>query len=219
MFLHPEEIFLSYYADDNTLHAIRNKIVSNNFRIIENWSHKNLMVLNAKKCYYMCFRISSENDDFIFDVIKLRNSCKEEILGLTIDNELKFDPHIKSMGKKAARKLEVLNRISSLLGPEKKKLVFNEVIKSYFSCCSLIPMFSSQISNNLINRIHEKSLRTVYNDTISTFQELLQGNRSVSIYQKNIQTLTAEVFKVVNNICPAILKTFFDFSENRCNIR
>ena len=123
------------------------------------------------------------------------------------------------MGKKAARKLEVLNRISSLLGPEKKKLVFNEVIKSYFSCCSLIPMFSSQISNNLINRIHEKSLRTVYNDTISTFQELLQGNRSVSIYQKNIQTLTAEVLKVVNNICSPIMKAFFDFSENRCNIR
>ena len=60
------------------------------------------MVLNAKKCYYMCFEIGSENDDFIFDLIKLRNSCKEEILGLIIDNELKFDPHIKSMGKKAA---------------------------------------------------------------------------------------------------------------------
>ena len=113
----------------------------------------------------------------------------------------------------------MLNRISSLLDPEKKKLVFNEVIKSYFSCCSLIPMFSSQISNNLINRIHEKSLRTVYNDTISTFQELLQRNRGVSIYQKNIQTLTAEVLKVVNNICSPIMKTFFDFSENRCNIR
>ena len=61
-------------------------------------------------------------------------------------------------------------------------------------------MFSSRSSKNLINRIHERSLRTVYNDTNSTFHELLQGNISVIIHHKNIQTLTTEVFKVVNNI-------------------
>ena len=80
-------------------------------------------------------------------------------------------------------------------------------------------MFSSQRSNNLINRIHAKSLKKVYNDTSSTFQELLHSNRSVSIYHKNIQTLTTEVFKVVNNICLPIMKTYFDFRENRYNIR
>ena len=123
------------------------------------------------------------------------------------------------MCKKAAQKLGVLNRISSLLDPEKKKLVFNAVTESHFSYCPLIWMFSSRRSNNLINRIHERSLRTVYNDTSSTFQELLQRNRSVTIHHKNIQTLTTEVFKVVNNICPPIMKTFFDFRENRYNIK
>ena len=80
-------------------------------------------------------------------------------------------------------------------------------------------MFSSRRTNNLINRIHERSLRTVCNDISSTFQELLQRNRSVTIHHNNIETLTTEVFKVVNNICPPIMKTFFDFRENRYNIR
>ena len=141
------------------------------------------MVLNAKKCHYMCFGIGSENDDFVFDGIKLPNSCEEKILGVITDNELKFDPHIRYMCKKAAQKLGVLNRISSLLDPEKKKLLFNAVIKSHFSYCPLIWMFSSRRSNNLINRIHERSLRTVY-DTSSTFQELLLRNRSVIIHNK-----------------------------------
>ena len=69
----------------------------------------------------MCFGISSENDDFIFDGIKLPNSCEQKILGVIIENELKFDPDIRSMCKKAGQKLEVLNRISSFLNPEKKK--------------------------------------------------------------------------------------------------
>ena len=70
------------------------------------------MVLNANKCHYICFEIGSKNGDFIFDGIKLPNSCDEKILGIIIDNELKFDPH-RSMCKKAAQKLGALNRISS----------------------------------------------------------------------------------------------------------
>ena len=100
---------------------------------------------------------------------------------------------------------------------KRNKLVFNAVIKSHFSYCPLIWMYSSQRSNNLINRIPERSPKTLYNDKSSKFQELLQRNGSVSIHHKNIQTLTMEVFKVVNNICPPIMKTFFDFRENRYN--
>ena len=134
LFLYPQETFLSNYADDKTLYSIGNtiegvkKALSNDFRIIQNWFHENLMVLNVKKCHYMCFRTSSENDDFTLDGIKLPNSCEEKILGVIIDNELKFDPHIRSMCKKTAQTLGVLHRISSLLDPEKKRLVFNAVI-------------------------------------------------------------------------------------------
>ena len=87
LFLYPQETFLSNYADDNSLYSIDNtiesvkKALSNDFIIIQNWFHENLMVLNAKKCHYMCFGTSSENDDFILDGIKLPNSCEEKILG------------------------------------------------------------------------------------------------------------------------------------------
>ena len=75
LFLYPQETFLSRYADNNTLYSIGNtiegvkKVLSNDFKIIPSWIHKNLMVLNAKKCHYLCFEASSENDDFILDVL------------------------------------------------------------------------------------------------------------------------------------------------------
>ena len=150
LLLYPQETFLSNYADDNTLHSIGiTKAPSNNFRIIQNWFHENLMVLNARKCHYMCFGTSSEND-FTLDGIKLTNSCEEKILGVIVNNELKFDPHLRSMCKKAAQKLGVLNKISLLSDHEKKRLVFNAVIKSHFNYCPLIWMFSSRRSDNLI---------------------------------------------------------------------
>ena len=123
------------------------------------------------------------------------------------------------MCKNPAQNLGVLNRISSLLDPGKKNLVFNAVKKSQFSYCPLIRMFSSRRSNNLINRIHERSLKTVYNDTGIPFQELGQRVRSAIIHHKNNQTLTTKVFKVMNNICPPIMKIFCDFRENRYSLR
>ena len=44
---------------------------------------------------------------------------------MIIDKELKFETHMRNMFKKAAQKLGVLNRISSFLYLEIKKLVFD----------------------------------------------------------------------------------------------
>ena len=104
LFLYPKETFLSNHADENTLYSIGNtsvkKAISSDFRIIKNWFHEKLMVLNVRKCYYMCSGIGSENDEFLFDEIKLPNSFHEKILGVIIDNELKFNPHIRNCVKK-----------------------------------------------------------------------------------------------------------------------
>ena len=42
--------------------------------------------------------------ELVMKIIKLPNSCEEKILGIIIDNELKFDPHIRNMCKKAVQK-------------------------------------------------------------------------------------------------------------------
>ena len=73
------------------------------------------------------YGIGSENDEFIFDGIKLPNSCEEKVLGVIIENKLKFDPHIRSLRKIAAQKLGMLS-IISLVDPGNKKLVFIAVI-------------------------------------------------------------------------------------------
>ena len=50
--------------------------------------------------------------------------------------------------------------------------------------------------NNKINRLHERCLRIVYSDSMSSFEDLLHKDRSVSVHVKNIKTLAIEMFKV-----------------------
>ena len=58
-------------------------------------------------------------------ILKFENVClensKEVILGITIDNKLTFDSHIKSMCRKAGQKLSALSRISPYLETDKKE--------------------------------------------------------------------------------------------------
>ena len=44
-------------------------------------------------------------------------------------------------------------------------------------------MFHSEALNNKINSIHERALRTTFNDSKSTFEELLNKDNSVSPYE------------------------------------
>ena len=100
-----------------------------------------------------------------------------------------------------------------------KKLIFSGMIKSQFSYCPLIWMFSSRKSNNLINRIHERSIRIVSSDNESNFENLLEKNKEITIHQRNLQILMIEVFKIINGYAPPIMDNFFIFRENTHNLR
>ena len=58
-----------------------------------------------------------------------------------------------------------------------------------FGYCPLVSMFHSRGANNKINHHHQRALRIIYKNSISTFEELLETDGSHSIHQKNIQSL------------------------------
>ena len=47
-------------------------------------------------------------------------------------------------------------------------------------------MFHGTQINNKINKLHERALRVVYNDTITTFEELLLKDKTFTIHHQNI---------------------------------
>ena len=70
-----------------------------------------------------------------------------------------------------------------------------------------------------INNIHERALRLVYNDNISTFSELLTKDGSFCIHHRNIQKLAIEMYKIKNNMSPPLMKDIFIQKENTYNLR
>ena len=91
----------------------------------------------------------------------------------------------------------------------KKKILMNSFFNSQFSYCPLIWMFHSRIMNNKINRLHERCMRLIYGDKTSSFEELLDQDKSVSIHTRNLQMLATEMFKVYRSMSPPIFSELF----------
>ena len=74
--------------------------------------------------------------------IKVENSVT--LLGVEIDGSLEFDAHIDKLCKKAAKRLNSLNRLARHMGEREKKIIINSFILCHFNYCPLIWMLCSK---------------------------------------------------------------------------
>ena len=70
-------------------------------------------------------------------------------------------------------------------------------------------MFHGRQINDKVNKLHERALRIVHNDTVTSLQELLVKDKTFAIDHQNIKSLAIEMYKVVNNLPGGNLSNFF----------
>ena len=152
---------------------------------------------------FICLGQNTVNEAFVYDNIEMKNSKEEKILGVIINNLLRFKSHAKNLSKKASQKIWALSSLINYLNDSKKKMIFNALLKSQFSYCPLVWMFCSRQTNN-INKIHERALRIVLSDHISDFATMLQNMNEITIHHRNIQILMIEPFKIKYDLALSI---------------
>ena len=129
--------------------------------------NNNEMKANADKCHFLL----STNEKLKASISNYRiiNIDKEKLLGVTIDNHLKCESHIKNLCSKASQKLYALSRISLYMSLNQRRMVMQSFVMPQFGYCPLLWMNHNRSLNNNTNRIHERALGIVYRDKKSTF--------------------------------------------------
>ena len=67
--------------------------------------------------------------------------------------------------------------------------------------------------------MHKRALSLVYKNFWSSFSELLEKDKSVTIHHRNFQTLADEIFKVKKTMAPEILTEIFPQKESNYSLR
>ena len=203
------------FADDTTFYSCNKslqKVVENlehDSSIALKWFQDNYMKLNSDKCHLLIAGSKHVEQSVIIGGRGILETNEQRLLGIHIGKNLNFETHISNICLQANNKLTAIARYSNLVSFQKLRILIKAFVEAQFSYCPLVWMFHSRKLNSKINRLHERALRLLYKDDFSTFENLLEIDKSFTIHQRNIQTLAIEMFKAFNNIGPEILRDIF----------
>ena len=207
------------FADDTTpfsfgydLNIVLKELEEDSYMAIF-WFEINFFKLNMGKCKFLLG--GKRDNEYILEVGSrdFEESQVEKLLGLDLDNKLKFDTHIKKLCKKAGNKVTILAKGAKFMTEKKRVLLMKTFFDTQFSYCQLCWMFCGRVLNNRINHIHERVLRITYNYYISNFSELISKNGCLTIHHRNIHRVAIEMYKVKNGLAPEFIKSLFTSSS------
>jgi len=214
---------IANYADDNTPYAMEKDIkcllekLKNDASLLHEWFAINYLKSNMGKnkllvCDKKEFQIKIENE-------LITTSPSVEILGVTIDNKLNFQEHVKRLCRNASNKIHALGRISKYMQGRKLKIIMRTFIENEFNYCPLIWMFHNRTLNRRINKLHERALQIIYKDEISSYENLIDIDKTFTIHERNLQKLATLMYKIKNNITPIIVNELFKEAQTQYNLR
>ena len=95
------------------------------------------MKLNTDKCHLLVSRNKNRQMWAKLDRDIVWESKDVKLLGITLNNKLKFDKHVSNICSKANRTLSTLTRVAKFLAFKKIFILFKAFTESQFQYCPL----------------------------------------------------------------------------------
>ena len=96
-------------------------------------------------------------------------------------------------------KLSALTKVAKFVLFKNRRILFK----------ALELQFQYWTINDKINKLYERALRIVYNDTVTSLENLLIKDKSFAIHHRNIQSLAMKIYKAIHNFPGGNLSGFF----------
>ncbi len=214
------------YADDNILSIIASTIevvLATLKQDTENaikWFTINFMQVNPSKFQCM-FLKSLTNKEEMPKFIRINDTnipCEKEVkvLGITIDEKLKFDKQINVICKKAAQQINVMYHFKGVFDLKERQIIF---ILSNFNYCPIIWYFCGKTCTKKIEAIQERALRFMVNDKVSTYSSLLEKCNYTTFHIRCIKAIASEVFQSLKNLNPNFTNKIFEVKDITYDLR
>ena len=167
-------------------------------KILFKWFLDNLIKSNADKCHSLVS--TSNNVNIRIDNFDITNS--------KFDHKLTFDDNIFELCTTASREIHGLARATPYMNISKWHILMNAFATSQFIYCPLIWIWYSRISNKKRN-VHERCLRMIFQDKLSSFEQLWKKDNTAFIHLRNFQFPATEMYKISNGLSPILIKELF----------
>ncbi len=212
------------YADDNTICCINKNrhIMLNNLKsaceVAIQWFRDNQMQAIPDKFQFLVLSPFEKEASFQHTLdlpgTQLLSVQCAPLLGILIDNQLRFNLHVANIIKKCNFQLRTLKRLSRFMDTKTKLTIFKSFIASNFSYCCHIWYFCSPTLKTRLEKIQYRGLRHVYCDYDESYSVLLvkAGMDTIQVLLQKV--MLVEIFKCVHKIGAEYLAGLFKFGNS-----
>ena len=217
---------LTNYADDNnlsdadvSLNTLRSKLSKDTSTVVH-WYTENSLDANPSK--FQCSVMNRKGGlDATIPVqdISLESADHIKILGITLDVNLNFKPHITNICRSGSRQINALRRLSKVLTISARLKIYKSFIASNFSYCPITWMFCGKVNSKKLEKLQERAIRFVYNDFTNSYKELLDRGNLLPLDLYRLRFLAIEMYKCVKGINPLYLNQLFTHKHSHYELR
>ena len=129
------------------------------------------------------------------DNIDIESTKFVKLVGIAIDDCLRFVQHISNLRSKAVMQLNALGRLKKYMGKLEKIAILNNFIYANFDYCPFVWHFSTCKLIRKIEKTQKCCLRIVLDDYDSDNDILLRKSGKVTMEIKRLRVLAIETFK------------------------
>ena len=126
--------------------------------------------------------------------IDIESTKSIKLVGIAIDDRLRFDQHMSNLRSKAVMQLNALGRLKIYMG-KLEKIALNSFIYANFDFCPLVWHFSTCELIRKIEKTQKRCLRIALDDYESNNDILLRKSGKVTMEIKRLTVLVIETFK------------------------
>ncbi|XP_069979402.1 uncharacterized protein [Penaeus vannamei] len=158
--------------------------MNSKLQAIHDWGSQWQVSFAANKTQAMVVSRSPAASDVMKDKIVMNNTALPledfiSILGVDIDNELRFNRHVRRICKTASLKVTALRRASHLLNPQGILTLYKSQIRPHLEYASLAWSSTAPTNLNRLDKIEKRALRLIQEASNPGHIDSLEHRRDV----------------------------------------
>ena len=207
LFADDSNIFFSHRNPKHLLDTINAEL----YHVAE-WIKTNKLSLNIEKTHFMLFSNSLKNlpGNIIFDGTVLKQVQNTKFLGIIIDEDLSWKPHVNNVCNIISRNIGMINKLKHFFPQSTLKSLYYAIIYPYLSYGILAWGYASKTLIDRILLLQKKALRIICNtDYMAHTEPLFLANNILRINEIYSLQLGIFMFLLNNNKLPHIFNSMF----------
>jgi len=215
------------FADDSSLHSSSKQLdqvqsdLQQGINDVVEWCDLNKMTLHPNKSNSMVItsRQKHQRAPLILN-LKLHADPIEQVtshrvLGITVDQELRWDVHINNIRKILSKNLYLLSRLQPFVDKEGLKMFFVAHCQSFLNYASTV--WSSASDNHIkkLNSLHRRGAKLIIEDPYLSTDDKLKAANILPLRRQFEFNISLLMYKLLHGLAPSYLNAFLTKAPER----